>query len=164
MPGPRPRGRRTCGPSSRSRPTTPTACGGTRTRSCASGRASQPGRTWNASFATVDAAMADTTNEAPDKSDDQDEVIVCAAVNRLVVTTGAPAELVESVVRDELGRGRGSARIQTFVPILTERAARRRLTRSSADMAADVAPDALHPASAGEPNQIEQGPTEAGPR
>jgi hypothetical protein len=27
----------------------------------------------------------------------------------------------------ELGRRRGSARIQTFVPILTERAARRRL-------------------------------------
>src|SRR5262245_414400 len=163
MPGPRPRGRRTCGPSSRSRPTTPTACGGTRTRSCASGRASQPGRTWNASFATVDAAMADTTNEAPDKSDDQDEVIVCATVNRLVVTTRAPAELVESVVRDELGRGRGSARIQTFVPILTERAARRRLKTESAD----IASDALHPGSAGEtdgePNEIREGPTEPGP-
>ena len=50
-----------------------------------------------------------------------------ATVSRLVVTIEAPIELVESVVRDELARRRGSARIQAFVPILTERAARRRL-------------------------------------
>jgi len=58
---------------------------------------------------------------------DEDEVVVRATVSRLVVTITAPVELVESVVRDELERRRGSARIQKFVPILTERAARRRL-------------------------------------
>ena len=71
--------------------------------------------------------MADTTDVPAGESDDQDEVIVRATVGRLVITTKAPAELVDSVVRDELGRRRGSARIQTFVPIFTERAARRRL-------------------------------------
>jgi hypothetical protein len=48
---------------------------------------------------------------------------VRATVSRLVVTVDAPAEIVESVVRGELGRRRAKARIQTFVPILTERAA-----------------------------------------
>jgi hypothetical protein len=71
--------------------------------------------------------MADTTDVPAGENDDQDEVIVRATVSRLVITTKAPVELVESVVRDELGPRRGSARIQTFVPILTERAARRRL-------------------------------------
>jgi len=60
--------------------------------------------------------MADTTDVPAGESDDQDEVIVRATVGRLVITTKAPAELVDSVVRDE-----------TFVPIFTERAARRRL-------------------------------------
>ena len=50
-----------------------------------------------------------------------------ATVSRLVVTIMAPVEIVESVVRDELDRRRASARIQTFVPVFTERAARRRL-------------------------------------
>ena len=58
---------------------------------------------------------------------DEDEVVVRATVSRLVVTITAPVELVESVVRDELERRRASARIQKFVPVLTERAARRRL-------------------------------------
>ena len=71
--------------------------------------------------------MADKTDVPAGDSDDQDEVIVRATVSRLVITTKAPAELVESVVRDELERRRGSARIQAFVPIFTERAARRRL-------------------------------------
>ena len=53
-----------------------------------------------------------------------------ATVSRLVVTITAPVEIVESVVRDELERRRGAARIQAFVPILTERAARRRLEAS----------------------------------
>jgi hypothetical protein len=59
--------------------------------------------------------------------EDHDEVVVRATVSRLVVTVDAPAEIVESVVRGELGRRRAKARIQTFVPILTERAARHRL-------------------------------------
>lgn len=68
-------------------------------------------------------AMADTDGA----DEDQDEALVRATVSRLVVLVEAPVELVESVVRDELKRRRGSARIQAFVPILTERAARRRL-------------------------------------
>jgi hypothetical protein len=71
--------------------------------------------------------MADTTDVPAGESDDRDEVIVRATVSRLILTTKAPVELVESVVRDELGRRRESARIQAFVPILTERAAGRRL-------------------------------------
>jgi hypothetical protein len=107
--------------------------------------------------------MADPTNVPTGESNEHDEVIVRATVSRLVITTKAPVELVESVVRDELERRRGSARIQTFVPILTERAARRRLKREYAD----IASDALHPGSAGEPggepNEIRDGPTEPGP-
>ena len=71
----------------------------------------------------VRGAMADTAGA----DEDHDEVIVRATVSRLVVIVEAPVEVVESVVRDELERRRGSARIQAFVPILTERAARRRL-------------------------------------
>jgi len=50
-------------------------------------------------------------------------------VKRLSLIVSQPPEVVEAVVRDELVRRRASARIQAFVPILTERAARRRLTR-----------------------------------
>ena len=69
--------------------------------------------------------MADA-NDAP-ADEHGDDVVVRATVNRLVITTKAPVEIVESIVRDELERRRASARIQAFVPILTERAARRRL-------------------------------------
>jgi hypothetical protein len=68
-------------------------------------------------------AMDDTDGA----DEDRDEVIVRATVRRLVVMVEAPVEIVEAVVRDELERRRSSARIQAFVPILTERAARRRL-------------------------------------
>jgi hypothetical protein len=71
--------------------------------------------------------MADATDVPAGGDEDQDEVVVRATVSRLVVTIKAPVEIVESVVRDELERRHGSARIQTYVPILTERAARRRL-------------------------------------
>jgi hypothetical protein len=72
--------------------------------------------------------MADATDASAGAADeDEDEVVVRATVSRLVVTIKAPVEIVESVVRDELARRRGSARIQTFVPIFTERAARHRL-------------------------------------
>jgi len=56
-----------------------------------------------------------------------DEVVVRIAVERLTVSVGRPAEVVEATVRDELAQRRASARIQTFVPIFAERAARRRL-------------------------------------
>ena len=75
---------------------------------------------------TARGPMADTT-DPPAGADEQDEVLVRATVSRLVVTIGGPVEVVEPVVRDELERRRASARIQVFVPILTERAARRRL-------------------------------------
>ena len=55
--------------------------------------------------------------------EDRDEFVVRATVSRLVVTIKAHVEILESVVRDELERRRASARIQTFVPILTEREA-----------------------------------------
>ena len=77
--------------------------------------------------ATDEPAGADEDNG----KEDPDEVVVRATVRRLVVTTKAPVELVESVVRDELAQRRASARIQVFVPILTERAARRRLRNRS---------------------------------
>jgi hypothetical protein len=71
--------------------------------------------------------VAEATDGPAGADENHDEVVVRATVSRLVVTIKAPPEIVESVVRDELARRRASARIQTFVPILTERAARRRL-------------------------------------
>ena len=71
--------------------------------------------------------MADATDAPAGGDEDHDEVIVRGTVSWLVITTKAPVEIVESVVRDESERRRASARIQSFVPILTERAARRRL-------------------------------------
>ena len=69
--------------------------------------------------------MTDATDTPADE--DGDEVVVRATVSRLVITTKAPVDVVEAVVRDELERRRAMARIQPFVPILTERAARRGL-------------------------------------
>lgn len=57
----------------------------------------------------------------------EDDVVVRIVVERLTVSVGRPAELVEATVRHELEQRRASARIQTFVPIFAERAARRRL-------------------------------------
>jgi hypothetical protein len=74
--------------------------------------------------------MVEAPEDAP--ADDGDEVVVRATVSRLSLIVGHPPELVvEAVVRDELVRRRATARIQAFVPILTERAARRRLARAS---------------------------------
>jgi hypothetical protein len=56
--------------------------------------------------------------------EDQHEVVVRATVSRLVLTIKALVEIVESVVRDDRERRCASARIQTFVPILTERTRR----------------------------------------
>lgn len=54
-------------------------------------------------------------------------------MERLVVLVGQPADVVETTVRDELQQRRASARIQTFVPIFAERAARSRLADHRAD-------------------------------
>jgi hypothetical protein len=64
---------------------------------------------------------------APGAEQSEDETIVRVTVERLSVVVGRPAEVVEAAVRDELGQRRAKARIQTFVPIFAERAARRRL-------------------------------------
>jgi len=56
-----------------------------------------------------------------------DDKVVRVTTERLVQSTDKPVEVVEAAVRDELTRWRESARIQTFVPILAERAARNRL-------------------------------------
>jgi hypothetical protein len=56
-----------------------------------------------------------------------DDKVVRASTERLAEKTAKPIELVEAAVRGELIRRRESARIQTFVPILAERAARNRL-------------------------------------
>ena len=60
-------------------------------------------------------------------SDPDDDVLVRVTSERLVKSLDKPAELVEEAVRDELSRRRETARIQTFVPIFAERAARHRL-------------------------------------
>jgi hypothetical protein len=70
-------------------------------------------------------AVVDVT-EVPAGAD-EDEVVVRATVSRLVITTQAPVEIVKPIVRDELERRGATARIQTFVPILTARAAGHRL-------------------------------------
>ena len=66
----------------------------------------------------------------------EDEMIVRIATERLTVSVGRPAEIVEATVRDELQQRRTTARIQAFVPIFAERAARRRLKRDRGDQPA----------------------------
>ena len=56
-----------------------------------------------------------------------DDTIVRLTSQRLVESVHQPADIVEAAVRDELAKWRGTARIQTFVPIFAERAVRRRL-------------------------------------
>ncbi len=56
-----------------------------------------------------------------------DDAAVRIASERIVEAFDKPADVVEATVRDELERRRDSARIQTFVPIFAERAARARL-------------------------------------
>jgi hypothetical protein len=56
-----------------------------------------------------------------------DDAIVRVTSQRLIESVHQPADVVEAAVRDELAKWRGTARIQTFVPIFAERAVRRRL-------------------------------------
>ncbi len=58
-----------------------------------------------------------------------DEVLVRVTSERLIDKLGKAPDVVAATVREELERHRGSARIQTFVPIFAERAARQRLAR-----------------------------------
>ena len=71
--------------------------------------------------------MSDPAAATPRTEKHADDVVVRIAVERLTVTVGRPADVVEATVRDELAQRRATARIQTFVPIFAERAARRRL-------------------------------------
>jgi hypothetical protein len=77
--------------------------------------------------------MSDPDATAPRTEHPEDDMIVRITVERLTVTVGRPAEIVEATVRDELQQRRTSARIQTFVPIFAERAARRRLKDGGGD-------------------------------
>ena len=70
---------------------------------------------------------------APGPEHENDDLVVRITVERLTVSVGRPAEDVEAAVRHELGQRRASARIQTFVPIFAERAARRRLADDGAE-------------------------------
>jgi len=70
-------------------------------------------------------AEAPAHDEAP--VHDGDELVVRVTVSQLSLSVSQPPDVIEAVVREELQRRRKSARIQAFVPILTERAARRRL-------------------------------------
>jgi hypothetical protein len=64
----------------------------------------------------------------PDKGSRSDDEVERIIVDRVAAHVGKSSEAVAEVVRDELSKRRGEARIQTFVPILVERAARARLT------------------------------------
>jgi transcriptional regulator of nitric oxide reductase len=69
----------------------------------------------------------------PAAEHDHDDLVVRVTVKRLTVSVGQAADVVEAAVRDELEQRRASARIQTFVPIFAERAARRRLARDGSE-------------------------------
>jgi hypothetical protein len=69
--------------------------------------------------------MADSGETLPGLQDD--DALIRVTSERLTGTVGKPLEIIEDAVRDELARRRKSARIQTFVPIFAERAARIRL-------------------------------------
>jgi hypothetical protein len=56
-----------------------------------------------------------------------DDSIVRLTTDRLIATLHQPRDTVEAAVRGELDRRRAESRIQTFVPIFVERAARERL-------------------------------------
>jgi len=75
----------------------------------------------------LDEDVSDPAAEAPRTDKREDDVVVRIVVERLTVSMGRPADVVEAAVRDELAQRRASAKIQTFVPIFAERAARRRL-------------------------------------
>jgi hypothetical protein len=81
----------------------------------------------------MELTMSDPGAAPPPPEHPEDEVIVRIATERLTVSMGRPAEIVEATMRDELQQRRTSARIQTFVPIFAERAARRRLKRDRGD-------------------------------
>jgi hypothetical protein len=114
----------------------PTASAGTPTRSSVLNAAIPPGTTWSVrshrrkhTGASPEIEAGEQMSEAavPTTDSNGDEVLVRLTVERLTIQVGHPADVVEATVRDELHQRRASARIQTFVPILAERAARLRL-------------------------------------
>ena len=66
-------------------------------------------------------------SEAKPATASDDDSIVRVTTDRLTATLRQPRDTVEATVRDELERRRADSRIQTFVPIFVERAARERL-------------------------------------
>ncbi len=66
------------------------------------------------------------SEEQPVSTSDDDS-IVRVTTDRLTATLRQPRDTVEAAVRDEFERRRADSRIQTFVPIFVERAARERL-------------------------------------
>jgi hypothetical protein len=69
--------------------------------------------------------MADSGEALSELQDDN--ALIRLTSQRLTETVHKSPEIIENAVRDELEQRRKSARIQTFVPIFAERAARRRL-------------------------------------
>jgi hypothetical protein len=66
-------------------------------------------------------------------SDGDEEPEGEAIVRVLAATTSTPRAVIERIVAEELGRFRG-ARIRTYVPILVEAAAARRLRGASSEV------------------------------
>jgi hypothetical protein len=69
---------------------------------------------------------ADMSEGQPVNANDDDS-IVRTTTDRLIASLHQPRDAVEAAVRNELERRRADSRIQTFVPIFVERAARERL-------------------------------------
>ena len=69
--------------------------------------------------------MADSGETLPGIQDD--DALIRVTAERLARNVDKPPETIVDAVRDELEHRRTSARIQTFVPIFAERAARSRL-------------------------------------
>ena len=67
----------------------------------------------------------------------QDGKVAHLTAERLAGVVDMPVEVVEAIVRDELGRWRESARIQTFVPIFAERSARVRIASQRGTLTAE---------------------------
>ena len=71
-----------------------------------------------------DVDMSETPYATGERDDDK---IVRLTAERLSEALDEPEERIVRTVRDELERWRARARIQTFVPIFAERAAKQRL-------------------------------------
>ena len=66
-------------------------------------------------------------SEAQPVNPSDDDSLVRVTTDRLIASLHQPRDTIEAAVRGELERRRAASRIQTFVPIFVERAARERL-------------------------------------